>query len=53
LHCISSLAINNAFDKNPPIIAGAFNRVGSRTSSGTGNYDEFGRRCQLSLEMRF
>ena len=46
------LAINNAFDKNPPIIPGAFNRVGSQTNSGLG-YDEFGRRFELSLQMNF
>jgi hypothetical protein len=46
------LAINNAFDKNPPIIPGAFNRVGSQTNSGFG-YDEFGRRIQLSADMSF
>ena len=46
------LAINNAFDKNPPIIPGAFNRVGSQTNSGLG-YDEFGRRIQLTLNMSF
>jgi len=48
----ASFAINNAFDKNPPIISGAFNRVGSQTNSGVG-YDEFGRRYQLTLEMSF
>lgn len=47
-----SLAINNAFDKNPPILPGQFNRIGSQTSSGTG-YDEFGRRYQLGLNMNF
>lgn len=46
------LAINNAFDKNPPIIPGSFNRVGSQTNSGLG-YDEFGRRIQLTMDMRF
>jgi len=46
------LAINNAFDKNPPIIPGSFNRVGSQTNSGLG-YDEFGRRLQLTLDMSF
>jgi outer membrane receptor protein involved in Fe transport len=46
------LALNNAFDKNPPIIPGAFNRVGSQTNSGLG-YDEFGRRIQLTLDMSF
>jgi len=46
------LAINNAFDKNPPIIPGSFNRVGSQTNSGLG-YDEFGRRLELSLDMSF
>jgi outer membrane receptor protein involved in Fe transport len=46
------LAINNAFDKNPPIIPGAFNRVGSQTNSGLG-YDEFGRRFQVTLGMSF
>jgi hypothetical protein len=48
----ASLAINNAFDKNPPIIPGSFNRVGSQISSGLG-YDEFGRRIQFALEMSF
>lgn len=48
----ASFAINNAFNKNPPIIPGAFNRVGSQTNSGVG-YDEFGRRYQLTLEMSF
>lgn len=47
-----SLAVNNAFDKNPPVIPGAFNRIGSQTNSGTG-YDEFGRRYNLSLNMNF
>jgi outer membrane receptor protein involved in Fe transport len=47
-----SLALNNAFDKNPPIVPGSFNRVGSQTSSGFG-YDEFGRRIQLTLDMSF
>ena len=46
------LAINNAFDKNPPIIPGSFNRVGSQTNSGLG-YDEFGRRFDLTLNMNF
>jgi iron complex outermembrane receptor protein len=46
------LAINNAFDKNPPIIPGSFNRVGSQTNSGLG-YDEFGRRFELSAQMNF
>jgi outer membrane receptor for ferrienterochelin and colicin len=46
------LAINNAFDKNPPIIPGAFNRVGSQTNSGLG-YDEFGRRLELTMQMNF
>jgi hypothetical protein len=48
----AGLAINNAFDKNPPIIPGSFNRIGSQTNSGLG-YDEFGRRIQLTLEMSF
>ena len=48
----AGLAINNAFDKNPPIIPGAFNRVGSQTNSGLG-YDEFGRRFELTFDMRF
>jgi outer membrane receptor protein involved in Fe transport len=47
-----SLAINNAFDKNPPIIPGSFNRLGSQINSGLG-YDEFGRRIQLTLDMAF
>jgi outer membrane receptor protein involved in Fe transport len=47
-----SLAVNNAFDKNPPIIPGAFGRIGSQTGSGLG-YDEFGRRYQLGLNMNF
>lgn len=47
-----SLAINNAFDKNPPIIPGAFGRIGSQTNSGTG-FDEFGRRYQLGVNMNF
>jgi outer membrane receptor protein involved in Fe transport len=47
-----SLAVNNAFDKNPPIIPGVFGRVGSQTNAGNG-YDEFGRRYQLSLNMNF
>lgn len=47
-----SFAVNNAFDKNPPIIPGVFNRIGSQTNSGTG-YDEFGRRYQLGLNMNF
>jgi outer membrane receptor protein involved in Fe transport len=46
------LAINNAFDKNPPIIPGSFNRVGSQIGSGLG-YDEFGRRMQLTFDMNF
>lgn len=46
------LAVNNAFDKNPPIIPGVFGRIGSQTNSGTG-YDEFGRRYQLTLNMNF
>lgn len=46
------LSVNNAFDKHPPIIPGAFNRVGSQTNSGFG-YDEFGRRYQLTLSMDF
>jgi outer membrane receptor protein involved in Fe transport len=46
------LALNNAFDKNPPIVPGSFNRVGSQTNSGLG-YDEFGRRIQLTLDMSF
>jgi iron complex outermembrane receptor protein len=46
------LAINNAFDKNPPKIPGSFNRVGSQTNSGLG-YDEFGRRIQLTANMSF
>jgi iron complex outermembrane receptor protein len=48
----ATLAVNNAFDKNPPIIPGAFNRVGSQTNSGLG-YDEWGRRYQLTLQMSF
>jgi hypothetical protein len=40
-----SLAVNNAFDKNPPV------RPGNQT--GSGNYDEFGRRYQLTLNMNF
>ena len=48
----ATLSINNAFDKNPPTIPGAFNRIGSQTNSGLG-YDEFGRRYQLTLEMSF
>jgi len=47
-----SLAVNNAFDKDPPVIPGAFARIGSQTNSGTG-YDEFGRRYQLGLNMNF
>lgn len=47
-----SLAINNAFNKNPPLIPGTFNRVGSQTNSGTG-YDEFGRRYQVTMKMDF
>lgn len=47
-----SLAVNNAFDKNPPIIPGVFNRIGSQTNAGTG-YDEFGRRYQLGMNMNF
>jgi outer membrane receptor for ferrienterochelin and colicin len=47
-----SLAVNNAFDKNPPIIPGAFNRIGSQTGSGLG-YDEFGRRYNLGVNMNF
>jgi iron complex outermembrane recepter protein len=46
------VAINNAFDKNPPTIPGSFNRVGSQTNSGLG-YDEFGRRIQLTANMSF
>jgi hypothetical protein len=41
----ASLAVNNAFDKNPPI------RPGNAT--GSGNYDQFGRRYQLTLNMNF
>lgn len=48
----AGLAINNAFDKNPPIIPGSFNRVGSQTNSGLG-YDEFGRRVELTLQLSF
>jgi len=40
-----SLAVNNAFDKNPPV------RPGNGT--GSGNYDEYGRRYQLTLNMSF
>jgi outer membrane receptor for ferrienterochelin and colicin len=48
-----SLAINNAFDKNPPINpGGAGARFGSQWSTFNG-YDEFGRRYQLSLNMNF
>jgi iron complex outermembrane recepter protein len=47
-----SLAVNNAFDKSPPTIPGAFGRIGSQTNSGLG-YDEFGRRYQLTLNMNF
>jgi hypothetical protein len=48
----ATLAVNNAFDNNPPIISGAFNRVGLQTNSGLG-YDEWGRRYQLTLQMSF
>jgi hypothetical protein len=48
----AGLAINNAFDKHPPIIPGSFNRVGSQIGSGLG-YDEFGRRIQLTMDMSF
>jgi hypothetical protein len=41
----ATLAVNNAFNKNPPI------RPGNGT--GSGNYDEFGRRYQLTLNMNF
>ena len=40
-----SLAVNNAFDKNPPIVPG--------NGTGVGNYDQFGRRYQLTLNMNF
>jgi len=48
----ATLAVNNAFDKNPPIIPGAFGRVGSQTG-GLNAYDEWGRRYQLTLDMSF
>jgi hypothetical protein len=47
-----SLSVNNAFDKDPPIIPGTFGRVGSQISSGLG-YDEWGRRYQLALNLAF
>jgi outer membrane receptor protein involved in Fe transport len=47
-----SLAINNAFDKNPPIFPSVFNRVGSQTGVGVG-FDEFGRRYQLPVKLVF
>jgi outer membrane receptor protein involved in Fe transport len=40
-----SLSVNNAFNKNPPIVPG--------NGTGNGNYDEFGRRYQLTLNMNF
>lgn len=46
------LSINNAFDKNPPIIAGTFGRVGSQAGA-LNSFDEWGRRYQLSLNMEF
>lgn len=48
----ASLAVNNAFDKNPPIIPGFFDRIGSQ-SGGLYGFDEWGRRYQLSLNMNF
>lgn len=48
----AAFAINNAFDKNPPIVPGAFGRVGSQTGA-LNAYDEWGRRYQLTLEMSF
>ena len=48
----TSLAVNNAFDKNPPIIPGFFDRIGSQTG-GLSQFDEWGRRYQLSLNMSF
>lgn len=47
-----SLAVNNAFDKNPPIIPGYFDRIGSQTG-GLSGFDEWGRRYQLSLNVNF
>lgn len=48
----ASLAVNNAFDKNPPIIPGYFDRIGSQTGP-LSSFDEFGRRYQLSLNVTF
>jgi iron complex outermembrane receptor protein len=47
-----SLAVNNAFDKDPPIFPSAGARFGSQIGAGTG-FDEFGRRYQLTLNMNF
>lgn len=48
----AALAINNAFDKNPPIIPGFFDRIGSQTG-GLASFDEWGRRYQLGLNVSF
>ena len=48
----AALAVNNAFDKNPPIIAGLFNRIGTQTG-GLSSFDEFGRGFQLTLNVNF
>jgi hypothetical protein len=41
----ASLSVNNAFDKNPPIVPG--------NGTGVGSYDKYGRRYQLTLNMNF
>ena len=43
--------VTNLFDRHPPIIANYGTRGGAQTISS--NYDEFGRRYQLSLNMSF
>jgi outer membrane receptor protein involved in Fe transport len=45
------LAIQNMFDRNPPIIASVNSRGGSQTISDA--YDAEGRRYQLSLNYNF
>ena len=49
-----ALNVSNLFDRHPPIIANYGTRGGAQTlQTGIQNYDEFGRRYQLSLNMSF
>lgn len=43
--------VTNLFDRNPPIIASSSPYAGSQTLNN--NYDEFGRRYQVNLNMAF